>query len=107
MYKKSIITVCLLLFIVFASNTFSIAQDARTLVKAGINTKYLLKKIFKIDAGEILSPDKHPKRVKARSVLAYWYVRELCISGTSAGKRLGMSQSAVSRAVQRGEKLVK
>jgi len=37
MYKKLIIAVCLPLFIVFASNTFSMAQDARTLVKAGFD----------------------------------------------------------------------
>ncbi len=42
----------------------------------------------------------------ARSVLAYWAVRELGISGTKVGERLGLSQSAVSRAVQRGEQLV-
>ena len=34
----------------------------------------------------------------ARSVLAYWAVRELGISGTKVGKRLGLSQSAVSPA---------
>ena len=38
--------------------------------------------------------------------LAYWAVRELGISGTNVGKRLRISQSAVSRAVQRGEQLV-
>ena len=37
MCKKLIIIVCLPLFIVFASNTFSMAQDARTLVKAGFD----------------------------------------------------------------------
>jgi outer membrane lipoprotein-sorting protein len=37
MCKKLIITVCLPLFVVFASNTFSMAQDARTLVKAGFD----------------------------------------------------------------------
>jgi len=37
MYKKLIIAVCLPLFIVFASNTFSMAQDARTIVKKGFN----------------------------------------------------------------------
>jgi len=51
----------------------------------------------------ILTPGKQPERVTARSVLAYWAVRELGIPGTKVGKRLGLSQSAVSRAVQRGE----
>ncbi len=44
--------------------------------------------------------------VRARSVLAYWAVRELGISGTKIGKKLSLSQSAVNRAVQRGEQLV-
>jgi hypothetical protein len=30
----------------------------------------IVSKIFKIDAGEILLPGKHPKRVKARSFFA-------------------------------------
>ena len=62
--------------------------------------------IFKIAVKYILSPGKQPERVTARSVLAYWAVRELGISGTNVGKRLHLSQSAVSRAVQRGEQLV-
>ena len=51
-------------------------------------------------------PCEQPERVMARSVLSYWAVRELGISGTSVGERLGLSQSAVSRAVQRGERFV-
>ncbi len=35
--------------------------------------------------------------------LAYWAVRELGIPGSEVDKRLGLSQSAISRAVQRGE----
>ncbi|MBC2696359.1 MAG: hypothetical protein HF982_14005 [Desulfobacteraceae bacterium] len=62
--------------------------------------------IFKIAVKYILSPGKQPERVTARSVLAYWAVRELGISGTKVGKRLGLSQSVVSRAVQRGEQLI-
>ncbi|MEA3446190.1 MAG: transposase, partial [Bacteroidota bacterium] len=62
--------------------------------------------IFEIAVKYILSPGKQPKRVMARSVLAYWAVRELGISGTKVGKKLGLSQPATSRAVQRGEQLV-
>ena len=62
--------------------------------------------IFKIEVKQLLSPSKQPERVMARSVLSYWAVRELGISGTAVGERLGLSQSAVSRAVQRGERLV-
>ncbi len=62
--------------------------------------------IFKIEVKQLLSPSKQLERVMARSVLSYWAVRELGISGTAVGERLGLSQSAVSRAVQRGERLV-
>ncbi|MCK5721043.1 MAG: LysR family transcriptional regulator, partial [Gammaproteobacteria bacterium] len=49
----------------------------------------------------ILLQGKQPKRVIARSILSYWAVRELGISGTKVGKKLGLSQSAVSRPIQR------
>ena len=63
--------------------------------------------IFDVDANQILVPGKHPQRVLARSVLAYWAVHKLGLSGTEVGKRLGLSQSATSRAVQRGERITK
>jgi chromosomal replication initiation ATPase DnaA len=66
----------------------------------------LVSEIYKIESREILSPGKQPERVMARSVLAYWAVRELGISGTEVGKKLSLSQSAVSRAVKKGERLV-
>ncbi|MFC1811567.1 hypothetical protein ACFL03_02635 [Thermodesulfobacteriota bacterium] len=54
----------------------------------------------------LLRTCKEPKRVMTRNVLSYWAVRELGISGAAVGGMLGLSQSAVSRAVQRGECLV-
>jgi len=62
--------------------------------------------VFDMPADEILSPGKQPARVRARSVAAYWAVRELGLEGTEIGRRLGLSQSAVSRAVGRGERFV-
>ena len=62
--------------------------------------------IFEMEARRILTPGKQPDRVVARSVLAYWAVRELGISETSVGKQLSLSQSATSRSVQRGEQIV-
>jgi REP element-mobilizing transposase RayT len=60
---------------------------------------------FDIPTESILAPGKQPLRVKARSVVAYLAVRQLGLVGTEVGKRLGVSQSAVSRAVERGEAL--
>ena len=61
--------------------------------------------VFEIEPEEIWKPGNQPLRVKARSLVCYWAVRELGMSGTSVGKLLGIGQPAVSRAVVRGEKL--
>ena len=61
---------------------------------------------FGLSVEDILSPGKHPHRVKARSVTACLAVRKLGMDGTAVGKRLGVGQSAISRAVARGEKLM-
>ena len=62
--------------------------------------------LFDLTIKEVLSWSKQRKRATARSVLAYWLVKELGTSGSEAGERLGLSQSAASRAVQRGERIV-
>ncbi len=62
--------------------------------------------IFDMPMEMILQPSRSPKRSAARSVVAYWAVRELGMTGTEAGLKLSLSQSAVSRAVSRGEKWV-
>lgn len=54
---------------------------------------------------ELFLPGRYPKRVKARSVLFYWAVRELGISATKLAKTTGMTQPAVSISVKRGEQI--
>lgn len=61
--------------------------------------------LFEMRPREILQPGKQPKRVQARSLVCYWAVSELGLNGTAVGRRLGLSQSAVSRAIPRGQKL--
>jgi REP element-mobilizing transposase RayT len=61
--------------------------------------------IFEFKPEEVLSNVKQRMRVKARSVLCYWAVNELKMTGTAVGRRLKMSDSAVSRAVRRAEKI--
>ena len=63
--------------------------------------------IFGVETGDIFSPGKYPKRVKARSVLCYWAVRELGETASNLAKKIGISQPAVSQAVERGERIVK
>lgn len=63
--------------------------------------------IYQIDKDELYSRGRQKIRTEARSLLCYWAVRELGISGTSLAKRLGMSQSGVVYAVNKGEKMAK
>jgi hypothetical protein len=62
--------------------------------------------IYKLGAQEIITAGKQPLRVQARSLLCFWVVREIGYSVTSVATRLGLTQPAVSRAVQRGERIV-
>ena len=61
-------------------------------------------KLYKMRPREILSSGKQPERVRARSLVCYWAVKELGINGTAIAKLLGIIQSSVSRAVRRGER---
>ena len=62
-------------------------------------------KTFELKPEEVLRNVKQRRRVKARSLLCYWALEELEMTGTAVGRRLKMSKSAVSRAVRRGEKI--
>lgn len=66
----------------------------------------LVAETYKLGAREITAAGKQPTRVRARGLLCYWAVRELGISVTSVASRLGLTPSAISRAVLRGEQLV-
>lgn len=54
---------------------------------------------------EVCASGKHPRHVQARSLLCYWAVREIGLTATSMAKYLGVSQPAVTQAVERGERL--
>jgi len=61
--------------------------------------------LFDLLPQDILEPGKQPKQVQAKSMVCYLAVRHLGLKGTAVGQRLRLSQSAVSRAVQRGKKI--
>jgi hypothetical protein len=61
--------------------------------------------VFDIKADQILMAGKQPQRVNSRSLVCYWAVKELRMKATAVGKLLDLTQSAVTKAVQRGEKL--
>ena len=58
--------------------------------------------LFDMSHSDVTTPGKQPRRVQARSVLSFRAVHELGMSATAVGLKLGLSQSATSRAVQRG-----
>jgi chromosomal replication initiation ATPase DnaA len=63
-------------------------------------------KIFGIEKDQMVVAGKQPDRARARSVLAYWAIRDLGLTATEVGKYLGLSKSAVSRAATGGQKLI-
>ena len=58
--------------------------------------------LFRLTRREVLSWSKQRNRAMARSVLAYWSVKELGMTAFAVAERLGLSPSAASRCVQRG-----
>lgn len=60
--------------------------------------------LFQLKPAEILLPSKQRYRVKARSLLCFWAVKEIGMSSIAVADRLGITQPAVSRLAQRGEK---
>ena len=71
----------------------------------GITFAYLVQLIadyFAIKQSDLLSSSKQPVRVRARSLLCFWAVQELGMTATTVAREIGMTQPAVSRAVERG-----
>ena len=62
---------------------------------------------FKIDAEDLNTASKLPTIVKARAVYCYGAVRKLYVSGASIARQLHISPSAVSKAVIRGQEIVR
>ena len=62
--------------------------------------------LFSLSKQDIIKPSRQRQRVMARSVLCYWAIRELGVSGSELSQILELCQSSVSRSVGRGETLV-
>ena len=63
--------------------------------------------IFSLKKDVLYSRGRRKIQVAARSLLCYWAVYELGLTATELAKRLGMTQPAVSYAVNRGEQIAK
>ena len=61
--------------------------------------------IFSITPEVIFQPGKQPAKVKARSLLCNWAVRDLGFTMAELSLKLNISQSAVSHSTQRGEQI--
>jgi len=63
--------------------------------------------LYGIEAEELYLQGRKKVRSEARSLMLYWAVRELGMSGTALAERLGMSQPGVVYAVNNGEKIAR
>lgn len=63
--------------------------------------------IYEMDRDEIYSKGKQQKKVKARSLLCFWAVRELGMSLTDLARHLGISIPGIGYAVERGEAIAR
>ncbi|MGD9235222.1 MAG: transposase [Desulfobacterales bacterium] len=61
--------------------------------------------IMDLKTEDVWKKGKHPQIVKARSLLCYWAVHELGMTATELAIRIGLTQSAISQSVKRGEVL--
>ena len=83
-------------------------QRRYAVLDAGRDFSWLLRQVAELcgmDPSAIMTPGKQPARVKARSLASFWATRELGMTATAVGDLMGITQSAVSRAAQRGERI--
>jgi REP element-mobilizing transposase RayT len=63
--------------------------------------------VMSIGIEEVTALGKSPQTVKARSLLCFWAHRKLGMTTIEIGKKLNLSQSAVSRSSLRGEEIAR
>jgi hypothetical protein len=63
--------------------------------------------VLGIERDKAFSSGKNRLTVRARSLLCYWAVRECGMSMASLARRLGLSNTAISQSVTRGERIAK
>jgi len=61
--------------------------------------------VLGIEIRRVFAAGKNRQTVRARSLLCYWAVRDVGMTMTFLSKKLGLSLSAVSQSVQRGEQI--
>ena len=85
--------------------------ERRYALKAhGLDFQEVIRRVGEVvglDDENITNASKQPRHVEARTLACYWAVRELGMTAVIVARLLGISQSAVTKAVFRGEKFVK
>jgi REP element-mobilizing transposase RayT len=85
--------------------------ERRYAIKAqGCDLKEVVRRageIVGLEPESIMMASKQPRRVEARILVCYWAIRELGMTAVSVARLLGITQSAVTKAVYRGEKFAK
>lgn len=80
------------------------------LKRKGIDLDRVARRVEEVlgaESGTAYSKGRRRNQTVVRGLFCYWAVRELGMSNTEVGKKLGISQPAVGYAVRRGEALVK
>lgn len=80
------------------------------LKRLGYNLDRIAKRvgeIYGIEKDEVFSRGRQQRKVKARSLLCYWAVREAGLSLRELARQLEMSGPGVGFAVERGEAIAK
>ena len=83
-------------------------EQKYALLASGIDVDKIAQRVselVEVDVSAMMATGKEPWRVKARSLLCYWAVREVGITMAELSRRLKISLSGVSLSVQRGEKI--
>jgi len=62
--------------------------------------------VMQLEPFNIWATGKERTLVKARSLLCYWAVRDLCITMAELSRRLNLSLSGISLSVKRGKRIV-
>jgi putative transposase len=76
----------------------------------GLDLETLLSRVasyYEIDVDTLRIATKQLRITKARSVLCYLAVRKLKVSGTEITRKLNVTPSAVSKAVSRGQSILR
>jgi len=61
--------------------------------------------VMAMEIDQVKALGKSPQIVRARSLLCFWAHRKLGMTTVEIGRRLNISQSAVSRSSMRGQKI--